>query len=146
MKTTSPCKGLSVKEIGVTNVNEINQNLSSALGDIDVLYTPTDNTVASGYALVGNLCVENNVPIIGAEEAVVDKGGLASIGIDYYKLGQEAGYKAVEILEGKKPSDIEITTLSEMSFTINTDVAEKLGITIPDDILKDAKKVTGGVK
>ena len=55
-------------------------------------------------------------------------------------------YKAVEILEGKKPSDIEITTLSEMSFTINTDVAEKLGITIPDDILKDAKKVTGGVK
>ena len=33
-----------------------------------------------------------------------------------------------------------------MSFTINTDVAEKLGITIPDDILKDAKKVTGGVK
>lgn len=146
LKKAAEAKGLSVKEIGVTNVNEINQNLSSALGDIDVLYTPTDNTVASGYALVGNLCVENNVPIIGAEEAVVDKGGLASIGIDYYKLGQEAGYKAVEILEGKEPSDIEITTLSEMSFTINTDVAEKLGITIPDDILKDAKKVTGGVK
>ena len=77
LKKAAEAKGLSVKEIGVTNVNEINQNLSSALGDIDVLYTPTDNTVASGYALVGNLCVENNVPIIGAEEAVVDKGGLA---------------------------------------------------------------------
>ncbi len=146
LKKAAEAKGLSVKEIGVTNVNEINQNLSSALGDIDALYTPTDNTVASGYALVGNLCIEKNVPIIGAEEAVVDKGGLASIGIDYYKLGKEAGYKAVEILEGKSPSDIEITTLSDMSFTINTDVAEKLGITIPDDILKDAKKVTGGVK
>lgn len=146
LKAAAEKAGLAIKEVGVTNVNEINQNLVSALGDMDVLYTPTDNTVASGYALVGKLCLDKNVPIIGAEEAVVDKGGLASIGIDYYKLGQEAGLKAVEILEGKKPSDIEITTLSEMSFTINTDVAKKLNIKIPTDIDAKAKKVTGGVE
>ena len=146
LKAAAEKAGLDIKEVGVTNVNEINQNLVSALGEMDVLYTPTDNTVASGYALVGKLCLDKNVPIIGAEEAVVDKGGLASIGIDYYKLGQEAGLKAVEILEGKKPSDIEITTLSEMSFTINTDVAKKLNITIPTDIDAKAKKVTGGVE
>ena len=146
LKSACEKEGLSVKEVGVTNVNEINQNLASALNDIDVLYTPTDNTVASAYSLVGKLCLDANKPIIGAEEAVVSKGGLATIGIDYYKLGKEAGDKAVEILEGKKPSDIEITTLSEMSFTINTDVAAKLGITIPEDIQKDAKTVTGGVE
>lgn len=146
LKAAAEKEGLAVKEIGVTNVNEINQNLASSLNEIDVLYTPTDNTVASAYSLVGKLCLDAKKPIIGAEEAVVTKGGLGTIGIDYYKLGKEAGYKAVEILEGKKPSDIEITTLSEMAFTINTDVAEKLGITIPDDILKDAKKVTGGVE
>jgi putative ABC transport system substrate-binding protein len=146
LKTAAQKQGLAVKEIGVTNVNEINQNLSSALGQIDVLYTPTDNTVASGYPLVGKLCVEKNIPIIGAEEAVVTKGGLASIGIDYYKLGKEAGLKAAEVLGGKKPSEVEISTLSEMSFTINTDVAKKLKITIPQDIESKAKKVTGGVE
>lgn len=146
LKAAAEKQGLSVKEIGVTNVNEINQNLSSALGQIDVLYTPTDNTVASGYSLVGKLCLEKNVPIIGAEEAVVTKGGLASIGIDYYKLGKEAGFKAIEVLEGKKPSEVPITTLSDMSFTINTDVAKKLNITIPSDIDSNAKKVTGGVE
>ena len=146
LKAAAEKTGLAVKEVGVTNVNEINQNLASALGEMDVLYTPTDNTVASAYALVGKLCLDKNLPIIGAEEAVVTKGGLASIGIDYYKLGQEAGLKAVEILEGKKPSDIEITTLSEMSFTINTDVAKKLNITIPTEIEASAKKVTGGVE
>lgn len=145
LKSAAEKEGLAVKEIGVTNVNEINQNLASALKSIDALYTPTDNTVASGYSLVGKLCLDANVPIIGAEEAIVTKGGLASIGIDYYKLGKEAGAKAIEILEGKKPSDIEITTLSEMSFTINTDVAKKLNITIPKDIEANAKKVTGGV-
>ena len=146
LKSAAEKEGIAVKEIGVTNVNEINQNLSSALNEIDVLYTPTDNTVASAYSLVGKLCLDAKKPIIGAEEAVVSKGGLATIGIDYYKLGKEAGYKAVEILEGKKPSDIEISTLSEMSFTINTDVATKLGINIPEDIRKDAKLVTGGVE
>ena len=146
LKAAAEKEGLAVKEVGVTNVNEINQNLASALNEMDVLYTPTDNTVASAYCLVGKLCLDAKKPIIGAEEAVVTKGGLATIGIDYYKLGKEAGYKAVDILEGKKPSDIEITTLSEMAFTINTDIAEKLGVTIPEDILKDAKKVTGGVE
>ena len=146
LKSAAEKEGLAVKEIGVTNVNEINQNLASALGEIDVLYTPTDNTVASAYSLVGKLCLDANKPIIGAEEAVVTKGGLATIGIDYYKLGKEAGYKAAEVLDGKKPSDVEITTLSEMSFTINEDVAKKLNITIPEDIDKDAKKVTGGAQ
>ncbi|SFD39751.1 ABC transporter substrate-binding protein [Clostridium uliginosum] len=146
LKAAAEKEGLAVKEVGVTTVNEINQNLASALKSIDVLYTPTDNTVASGHSLIGKLCLEANVPIIGAEEAIVNKGGLASIGIDYYKLGKEAGLKAVEILEGKKPTDVEITTLSEMSFTINTDVAKKLNITIPADIEANAKKVTGGVQ
>ncbi|MFT8342174.1 MAG: ABC transporter substrate-binding protein [Clostridium beijerinckii] len=146
LKAAADKQGLAVNEIGVTNVNEINQNLASALGQIDVLYTPTDNTVASGYALVGKLCLDKNVPIIGAEEAVVTKGGLASIGIDYYKLGKEAGYKAAEVLDGKKPSDVEISTLSDMSFTINTDVVKKLNITLPADIESNCKKVTGGVE
>ncbi len=145
LKAAAEKQGLAVKEVGVTNVNEINQNLASALGQIDVLYTPTDNTVASGYALVGKLCLDKNIPIIGAEDAIVTKGGLASIGIDYYKLGKEAGLKAAEVLSGKKPSEVEITTLSEMAFTINTDVAKKLNITIPADIEASAKKVTGGV-
>lgn len=146
LKSAAEKEGLAIKEVGVTNVNEINQNLASALGEIDVLYTPTDNTVASAYSLVGKLCLDANKPIIGAEEAVVTKGGLATIGIDYYKLGKEAGYKAAEVLDGKKPSEVEISTLSEMTFTINSDVAKKLNITIPEEIDKDAKKVTGGVE
>lgn len=136
---------ISVKEIGITNVNEINQNLSAVIKDIEALYTPTDNTVASAYDLVGQIAVKNNVAILGAEEAIVAKGGLCSIGIDYFKLGKETGYKAAEILEGKKPEEIEITTLSDMTIVINTDVANKLNISIPSDLKENAKAITGGV-
>ena len=145
LKKEAEKRNIDSKEISVTTVNEINQNLSAALGSIDALYAPTDNTVASAYDLVGNLCINKNIPILCGEEAGVSKGGLCSIGIDYFKLGKEAGYKAAEILNGKAPIDIEISTLSDMSITINTDVVEKLNITVPDDINSKATKVTGGV-
>ena len=145
LKTEASKLNINIKEIGITNINEINQNLSAVIKDIDALYTPTDNTVASAYDLVGQIAVKNNIPILGAEEAVVSKGGLCSIGIDYFKLGKETGYKAAEILEGKKPEEIEITTLSDMSVTINADVADKFNISIPSDVEEIAKKVTGGV-
>jgi len=93
--------GLSVKEAGVSNVNDIDQSLNSILGSIDVLYTPTDNTVASSYDLIGKRCLDKKVPIFGAESAVVKKGGLVTAGIDYYELGKQAGYKAAEVLNGK---------------------------------------------
>lgn len=125
---------IEVKEIGVTNVNEINQNLTAVIKSIDALYTPTDNTVASAFDLIGKIAVENNVPILGAEEAVVDVGGLCSIGIDYFKLGKETAFKAVEILEGKKPAEIKISTLDDMSIKINREIAAKLGIKIPENI------------
>ncbi|MBU5454068.1 ABC transporter substrate-binding protein [Caproiciproducens sp. MSJ-32] len=125
---------LEIKEIGVTNVNEINQNLTAAIKSIDALYTPTDNTVASAFELIGKIAVENDIPILGAEEAVVDVGGLCSIGIDYYKLGKETANKAVKIIEGINPAEIEISTLNDFSVKINSDVAKRLGITIPEDI------------
>lgn len=145
LKDLAPKYGLTIEEIGITNVNEINQNLTHKVKDIDALYAPTDNTVASAYDLVGKICVDNNVPILAAEPAAVNKGALVSNGIDYKELGKMAGYKAAEILNGTNPSDIKIETMKELAITINTDVASKLNITIPEDIEKDSTKVTGGV-
>ncbi|MBD7913322.1 MULTISPECIES: ABC transporter substrate-binding protein [Clostridium] len=145
LKELAPKYDLNIKEIGISNINEINQNLSNAAGTIDSLYAPTDNNVAASYPLVGDICVKNNIAVIGAEPAIVEHGGLVSKGIDYYELGKMAGYKAAEILDGKNPKDIEIETMKELAITINTDVAKKLNVTIPDSIDKAAKKVTGGV-
>lgn len=137
--------GLEGKKITVTNVNEIDQNLTNGLKDIDVLYVPTDNTVVSGAAIVTKKCLENKVPILAAEEGVVKAGGLCTVGISYKEIGKEAAYKAVEILEGKKPAEIEITKKEDLQFTVNVDAAKALGITIPEDLKKDMKEITGGV-
>ena len=43
----------------------------------------------------------------------------------------------------KSQKKLRFPSLSEMNITINTDVATKLGITIPEDIKDSAQEVTG---
>jgi putative tryptophan/tyrosine transport system substrate-binding protein len=146
LKKAAPNFNLHLVTVGITNVNEIPQALSSILGNIDVLYIPTDNMVASSMPLIINQCYSKNIPVIGSEKGEVTNGALATTGIDYNKLGFQTGLIAVDIINGKSPKDIPILTSSEMQMVINVDAVKKLNIVIPDDINNKAEKITGGVK
>lgn len=133
--------GLTVKEVGVTNLNDVNSVLPSALENIDVLYTPTDNTIASAYAVIVDMANKAKVPVFCAEDAGVNAGGLISAGLNYYDLGRETGLMAIELIKGTKPTDIAISTLKNPSVVVNTNTAKLLGIDIPQSVLENAKLV-----
>ena len=109
--------GLEIVSSGITSTNEVPQILDSLKSKIDVLYTPTDNLVASSMALISQKCMENNIPIIGSEKAHVEGGALATEGIDYYKLGFQTGLMAVEVLN-YKPENMPLETLKDKKLTI----------------------------
>ncbi|MGV8980147.1 ABC transporter substrate-binding protein [Clostridium sp.] len=137
--------GLEIVTAGLTNVNEVQQSLNSIIGKVDALYIPTDNVLASAMPVIANACFKKNLPIIGAEKAIVVQGALATIGIDYSKLGFQTGLMAADIIEGKKPSELPITMLSDMQLFINQDAGKKLNIKIPQDLASKAENVKGGV-
>lgn len=130
--------------VGVTSSNDLSQALNSLLSNIDVLYTPTDNLIASSMSMISSKCIEKKIPVIGAEKAHVEGGALATEGIDYYKLGFQTGIMAADILNGKRPQDMPIQTLKETSLVINENTAKKLNITIPNDLMSKAEIVRGG--
>lgn len=130
---------LTTVEATVSNTNEIQQVVQSLVGKVDAIYAPTDNTIANAMDTVGQVANDNNIPVICGEKGMVDKGGLATYGIDYYKLGQLTGKQAVKIIEGKAETatmPIEYLSDDQYELSVNQDVAKKLGITIPAD-LKD---------
>lgn len=145
-KKVAPEYGLEVVTAGVTNVNEISQVLDSMIKNIDVLYTPADNVVASSMPLISQKCMGNKVPIIGAVKAEVESGALATEGIDYYKLGYQTGKMAVEVIKGKSTKEMPITTLKDTELVINMETAKKLNISIPVELQKTATIVKGGDK
>lgn len=127
--------GLKYIEATVSNSNEIQQVTQSLCGKVDVIYSPTDNMIAAGMALVAQVANENKIPTICGEEGMVKAGGLATYGINYYELGKQTAKMAVEILKnGKKPADMPIQYLDKCDLSVNKETAKKLGITIPADL------------
>lgn len=137
-------RGLEYKEASVTDSNQIQQVVESLNGKVDAIYVPTDNMMAESMATVSQTATQYGIPCIVGEEGMVKNGGLATYGIDYYKLGKLAGAQAVSILrDGDKPEDMAIAYLpsEDCTLTVNPKTAEKLNITLPQSVLDRAVTV-----
>ena len=140
LKEVLAAKSINVVEATVSNVNDIQQAAQSLVGKVDVVYAPTDNVIASAMPTLVAITDEAKIPVICGEGGMVKAGGLATVGIDYYKLGLQTGAMAARILSGKeKPATMAIESQKEMQTIVNEEAAKKLGITIPADVLKAAK-------
>ena len=131
------CEKLGLKTIegSVSNSNEIAQVVQSLCGKCDVIYSPTDNMIAAGMTTVAQVANENKIPTIVGEEGMVQSGGLATYGINYYELGKQTAKMAVEILKGEKtPAEMPVQYLSKCDLSVNEETAKILGITIPADL------------
>lgn len=127
--------GLTVVEATVTNSNDVQQVTQSLVGKVDAIYIPTDNVLASAMPIVSEITTEAKIPTICGESNMVISGGFATLGINYYNLGYQTGEMAVKILKGEaKTATMPIESLKDYDFTINGDVAEAMGITIPADL------------
>lgn len=134
-------RGLAVETQTVTTVNEIQQAVD-ALGDVDVIYVPTDNMVVSGIASLVQIAEQNSIPVLAAEAGTVEGGAAATLGIDYTELGRQTGEMALGILQdGDDPATTPVQTAEEFTYVINEEAAERQGITIPDHILDEAERV-----
>ncbi len=124
--------GIEVISSGVSNTNEISQAVSSISKQVDVIFTPTDNLIASAMPLVTETALKNNIPVIGAEEAHVKSGALASNSINYKEIGKQAGKQAIKILNGEKISNIPVEFAKGSKVVMNKQTMEKLKIKLKD--------------
>lgn len=134
--------GITVKELTVNSINDIQQVAESFAGNVDAIYVPTDNVVASSIPTLMSVANANKIPVYGAEVGHVENGVLASESISYYDIGYQAGEMAADILEGKKTvKDLPVETAEKSKLYINRQEMEFLGITIPQSVLDRAEMI-----
>ncbi|WP_442597693.1 ABC transporter substrate-binding protein [Neobacillus sp. D3-1R] len=133
--------GLEAVETTVSTSSDVKQAAESLVGRADVFYIPKDNTVVSALESVINIANEKDIPTFVGEGDSVKRGTFASYGFDYHDLGYTTGRMAVDILKGKKPSEIPVGFPENLELVINKKAAEEEGITLTDEMLKDAKIV-----
>jgi len=138
-KKSAAALGLETVDATVSNSNEIQQVVQSLVGKVDAIYAPTDNMIAAGMATVSMVAQPAKLPIIVGESGMVKNGGLATYGINYYNLGLLTAKQAVKILrDGAKPADMPIEYSTNCDLTLNKEVAAKINVTIPQELLDKA--------
>ncbi|MFO7929452.1 MAG: ABC transporter substrate-binding protein [Candidatus Humimicrobiaceae bacterium] len=126
---------LTYTEVTVTNSNDVQQATQSLVEKCDAIYLPTDNVLASSMPVINGVTVQSKTPVICGESGMVENGGLATLGINYYDLGYSTGLMAIKVLEGEaEPATMPIESASGFDFAINGEVAEQIGLEIPEDL------------
>ncbi|MCH5262516.1 MAG: ABC transporter substrate-binding protein [Lachnospiraceae bacterium] len=126
--------GIAYEVYTVADSNEISAVVTDACDACDVLYIPTDNTLASSTELISNIALPAGVPIIAGEEGICAGCGVATLSISYYDIGYSAGILAYEILVGGADiSTMPIMYAPKVTKEYNASICEQLGISVPSD-------------
>ena len=129
VKSELEAKGLTATLYPFSDSNDLASVCTTAASKNDVIYVPTDNTVADNTGIIDPICRDAKVPVIAGEEGICAGCGIATLSISYYDLGYTTGLMAVKILTGEadiSEMPIEYTTTTKK---YNPTVCSALGIT-----------------
>lgn len=133
--------GMTLKEAAAPRTVDIAPAAKSLIGKVDVIYTNTDNNVVSAYEALVKVADDAKIPLVASDTDSVKRGAIAALGIDYSDLGHQTGKVVVRILKGEKPGAIASETSSRLQLFVNPAAAQKQGVTLSADLLKDATTV-----
>ena len=123
-------KGLTATLYPFTDSNDLAQICTTAADNNDVIYVPTDNTVAENTGIIDNICAPKKIPVIAGEEGICRGCGVATLSISYYDLGYATGKMAAKILTGEADiSTMPIGYAETQTPKYNKQICDTLGIT-----------------
>lgn len=135
-------KGIAyIEKTGNTN-DEIMTAAASLVGQVDAVFTPTDNVVMAAAAAVSETLTEGGIPFYTGADSFVTAGAFATCGVNYTELGTYTADMALEVLEtGTVP---EYHVMDGGIITVNTDTAAALGIdySVFNDLASQVVEVT----
>ncbi|UCD10035.1 MAG: ABC transporter substrate-binding protein [Dehalococcoidales bacterium] len=133
--------GIEVVEATVSTSAEVSTAAQALVGQVDAIWVGTDNTVVSGLEALIGVCEDNSIPLFAADEDSIDRGCIAAYSFDYYDIGYQTGEMVAKILDGKDASTIPVEKGEVISLSVNTAAAERMGVTLPQEIIDKAKTV-----
>jgi ABC-type uncharacterized transport system substrate-binding protein len=132
-------RGMRLEEATVINSNEVFQAAQALVArSVDVLWLAGDNTAIQGFDAIVKVANDARLPLITSDIEPVAKSSLATLGLGFYEPGYAAGKLAARVLRGERTKDIPFENVAIKTVSLNLPVARRLGIQIPDDILRSA--------
>ena len=124
--------GYACEIFAFTDVNDLASVTQAACDASDVIYIPTDNTVATNVESVANVVLPAGVPVVGGDPGICSGCGVATIATDYYELGRLTAEMAAQVLNGEADISSMPVQYGAMEKIYDPENCELLGISIPE--------------
>ena len=124
--------GLTVTQYPFSDSNDLSSVCQQAATNSDVLYVPTDNTVAANTGIVDGICRPMKKPVFAGEEGICKGCGVATLSISYYDLGYTTGEMAAKILTGESDISTMPIEYTDVTKKYNKTICDDLGLTVPE--------------
>ncbi|MEH6532151.1 MAG: ABC transporter substrate-binding protein [Photobacterium frigidiphilum] len=141
LREAAKAKGIEVVEGTALKSADVQSAAQIIASKVDVIYAPTDNTIASAIDGLVNAANQANKPIIGASTTYIENGALAALGFDYYQVGIQTADYVDALLKGTKVADLPVHVAKGSDLALNQKAAKKLGITFPAAVLARATSI-----
>lgn len=127
-------ESIEVVKATVANTQEVSTVAASLIGQVEAIYFPNDNTIASSLESVLNV-VDFKMPVYASDPQSVERGCIGAAAYGQYEIGQETGKLLVKYLKGEPLENLPVQTVQKVTITLNQQVADKLGIRFPPSVL-----------
>lgn len=141
LKARAPAYGYSLVEAAAPRSVDVATAAKSLVGKVDLIYAPTDNTVASAFPGVAKVAADAKLPLFAADNEMVKQGAAFGLGLNYADIGRQTGKLVVRILKGEAPGTIASQTSVTYELYLNADAAKAQGVVLPEALAKNAKRV-----
>ncbi|MDO4907808.1 ABC transporter substrate-binding protein [Neisseria sp.] len=134
-------QGINVVAAPAQRSSDVLTAARSLNGKVDLIYTSLDNNVVSSYESMYKAAVEMKKPLVASDTDSVKRGAVAALGVNYYDLGKKTGDVVFQILNGKKAGEIPSARMETLDLFLSKKNAAAEGITLPEELIKQAKEV-----
>jgi putative ABC transport system substrate-binding protein len=127
--------GYNFVDMAILDESELLASLLNHIDKIDVLFSSTDNLVASSLSIITQISNKHKKPFFVCLQNGAEKGAFVSVGMKYEDNGFDCAEIAALILDKKiKPFDIPLRFGSYDEWYFNQDTADIIGVEIPNEI------------
>jgi putative ABC transport system substrate-binding protein len=141
LKREAPARNITIRDVAAPKSADVLPAAQSLVGNVDAVYVPTDNTVVTALEAIVKIGVQNKLPVYAGDTDSVPRGALAALGFNYADVGRQTGRIVLEVLGGRNPGEIPVQGVEITELHLNLGSAQAMGVTMPDAVVKRAKKV-----
>ena len=134
--------GIQVQILDVSTPDQFESAFQASLREkAEALIVLPEGLFTSHRTRLVDFTIQSKVPAVFYDNEFVKAGGLMSYGVSYPDLFRRAADYLDKILKGAKPSELPVEQPTKFELIINLKAANKIGLTIPPNVLARADRV-----